>query len=281
MAHRYHDKRYAQVLHIIHSLSLPISADDIGRIRDLADEGIRAGDILFATLRPEQMCETQDWLNYLDLVHADDWAKYAEESLDNTEAQAEQKMVEEKLSKEIGNLRGENVALRKEVKKANKRYDEISAMYDELVELLMNTNSQQGSGMDTTEAARLETLLRNLDDVIVQLNDLHTESNSNTTLRGGMGGQLEDEEHRITIGTNHRLLIAVRSRNASVTNRTNASASSRTRSRSWKRRSGNVKSRRTLSSTPLVLGSSETQSLLKQRRQRRTSSTDNRLDRCS
>lgn len=101
------------------------------------------------------------------------------------------------VSEAHGYASGENIhALKKkvedleaELEHADKHADDLLATNNELMGLLVNSN------LDVDGEARLDNMLQDIDEDISQLNDLRTESESRASLRGGMGGQFEDEEH--------------------------------------------------------------------------------------
>jgi cell division protein FtsB len=184
---------YSQILRYIRSLSIPISPRYSARLQDAADDIPAIRRVVHVKLRQfAYRAEVESSLDALESLGADGWLLYLGLQLHAEELQVKQDVEIGELQKTVDTLTKRRRKLKREVKKLGK-------MNKALMRVLLDGTSGTGRGADQAtqvpaiDLAALPQIQRSLEVIHKQLQGLNGGHQSG--IRGGMGGQLEDEEH--------------------------------------------------------------------------------------
>jgi len=142
--------------------------------------------------------EVEAFLDELECIGAEGWENHLSCSMHAAGQQHGYETMMASIDKALEKLEKRKQQLNQEVKKLNREVDEPQQENEELRGSLMADAEHNSRGI-TADILDLDRLQHDLDSLLVQLSDLETcdgdLNEARPEIRGGMGGQLEDEEH--------------------------------------------------------------------------------------
>jgi hypothetical protein len=178
---------YSQILRYIHSLSIPVSPKYRARLQEAVDDSPAIRRVVHVRLRQfAHRAEVESSLDALESLGADGWLLYLGLQLHAEELQAKQDV-------EMAELQNTADKLTKKRKKLKREVKDLGKMNKALMRVLLDGVRGARRDADAEDPTALAQIQQSLEMIHTQLQRLH--GDQQPEIRGGMGGQLEDEEH--------------------------------------------------------------------------------------
>lgn len=174
----------------------PVSPDSHALVHGLANQvyGIRQA-ILDPTVVQHNYDDLQAWVDELEKLGAEGWAVYVGERRYIAELQREHEGKMDEINENLEKLEKRKKSLKKDVKKLTRNLKDLKQENRALRRLLV----QHSEHVTAEDHTTLGTLHRDMNLILTELKHFKTHEevldDHEPEIRGGMGGQIENEEH--------------------------------------------------------------------------------------